>query len=79
LGGTTVQNRSKAGATVPIAPGWATNRESIRAVGGHHHGRRGVTDAKRSINPKALHQSTEHQAILLQRLNLHLPNSLEMA
>jgi transposase len=36
--------------------------------------RSGVTIRKRCIS-----RPTEHQAILLQRLNLHLPNSLEMA
>jgi transposase len=36
--------------------------------------RSGVTIRKRCIS-----QATEHQAILLQHLNLHLPNSLEMA
>jgi transposase len=36
--------------------------------------RSGVTILKRCIS-----RATEHQAILLQHLNLHLPNSLEMA
>ena len=36
--------------------------------------RNGVTIRKRCIS-----RPTEHQAILLQHLNLHLPNSLEMA
>src|SRR5438128_6346724 len=36
--------------------------------------RSGVTIRKRCISRR-----TEHQAILLQHLNLHLPNSLEMA
>jgi hypothetical protein len=35
--------------------------------------------AEHVIRKRCISRPTEHQAILLQHLNLHLPNSLEMA
>ena len=48
-----------AGTTLPTR--WVGQRttKSIPGVGGHHHGRRRVTDAQRSNHPQALHQSTD--------------------
>src|ERR1700730_2674024 len=45
-----------AGATLPTC--WVGQRtaKSIPGVGGHHPGRRRVTDAQRSNHPQALHQ-----------------------
>src|ERR1700675_2571568 len=48
-----------AGTTLPTRRVGQRTAESIPGVGGHHPGRRSVTDAQRSNDPKALHQSTD--------------------
>ena len=47
------------GATLPTRRSGPRTTESIPGVGGHHPGRRGVTDAQRSDDPEALHQSSD--------------------
>ncbi len=45
-----------------------------------HPGRRGASDTQRAtIRKRCISQPTEHQQILLQRLGLHLPTSIEIA
>src|SRR5258705_7502399 len=48
-----------ASATLPTRRVGPRTAESIRGVGGHHPGRRGITDAQRSDDPEALHQSSD--------------------
>src|SRR6266446_7613665 len=47
------------GATVPTRRVAQRTAKGISGIGGHHSGRCGVTDTKRSDDPKALHQSTD--------------------
>ena len=47
------------GATLPTRRVGQRTTKSIPGIGGHHPGRRCVTDAKRSNDPKTLHQSTD--------------------